>query len=201
MDIRRSTAACSIRTRGTLAACALALSALGQPAFAAAIGPTAASVTAGDAFSASLTDSVDLNDAIGAIDLVVTFDPAKLSFVDAADAGLTQGWSITSNVDAPGEALISAAEPVLGPDLGGSGSIVRLDFVALSGASGPTKVSVETTPEALGAFEEYQLAPAVSFIETVTPRSIGPSVPAPGLACLAIPAIAFAVARRRSRSA
>ena len=191
MVIRGSAAACLVWIRNAFAACVLALSA--PAAFAATISPSAPSVTAGDPFSASLLDDVNVNEGIAAITMLVDFDATKLSLVDVTLGSLLPDWILIYGVTA-GEATISAEESFT--DLGGSGSIFRFDFVALAGASGPTTVTVTADDGVPG---EYQLAP-LSFVATIKPRAVGPSVPAPGLACLAIPAFAFAVARRRRQA-
>jgi hypothetical protein len=168
------------------------------PAIAGSFDPAAPSVTAGQLVAVTLSDTIDINDAIGAVDLEVDFDPSVLSFTSADVGDLLSGWSIFSNTSSPGVALISASEPPTAlSDPSGTGSVVVLDFAALANdATTLTAVSVTTAGFAQGVFGEYQL-PSSGFDIAVTAAPVIAALPAPGLAALALPTLALLRIRRR----
>lgn len=163
---------------------------------AASFNPSAPAANAGQGFTVSLIDTISSADAIGALDLEVDFDPAVFTFTNATlGVLLTPGWTITFNVSSPGVALISASETT-GADPNGTDTVVGLDFFTLlSAASGPSTVTVQSTSTSAGVPSQYQLAPVTFTVSVTAAPPI--AVPAPGLAALALPALALVYVRRR----
>lgn len=167
---------------------------------AASFNPSALAANAGQGFTVSLTDTISSADTIAALDLEVDFDPAVFAFIDATlGVLLTPDWTITSYVFSPGVALISASETPVGQDAMGTDTVIGLNFSALlSAASGSFDVTVRNTPASDGVAGQYQLAPVIFTVSvTAAPPPPPIAVPAPGLAALALPALALVYVRRR----
>lgn len=142
-----------------------------------------------------------------AVDVLVNFDPAVLSFVSGSETPLTSGSAAPADflpvVFTPnGAGQLHGAVVILAQP--GTDPFLRLDFTALSLPSGgTTPVSLVPTPGAPG-FTNYgsgYVDPVVTVTWASTPVQINSAVPEPAAWLLALAGLAVlpAVARRQRR--
>lgn len=107
-----------------------------------------------------------------AADLTITYDPLILSAQSATTGSLTAGWFIASNLNTPGEILISMGSPA---SVDGSGTLATIDFEVI-GAPGSTSaltityswlndgaITVETTAGLFSVDNVYNVSGAITF--------------------------------------
>ena len=168
---------------------------------AATLTPLSPTVVAGSSVSITLSDTISGADAIAGVDLQVTFASSLLALTSVTNGSLLVDY------DAPypffSNGVISIQEdPNALNDPDGTGSVLTLTFTALSAdPSISTKVTVQTSTQAKGVFEEYQLAPISTFINITAAPVIPPTtVPEPGTLVLVLaPMLAAACLKRRDR--
>ena len=168
---------------------------------AATLTPLSPTVVAGSSVSITLSDTISGADAIAGVDLQVTFASSLLALTSVTNGSLLVDY------DAPypffSNGVISIQEdPNALNDPDGTGSVLTLTFTALSAdPSISTKVTLQTSTQAKGVFEEYQLAPISTFINITAAPVIPPTtVPEPGTLVLVLaPMLAAACLKRRDR--
>ena len=168
---------------------------------AATLTPLSPTVVAGSSVSITISDTISGADAIAGVDLQVTFASSLLALTSVTNGSLLVDY------DAPypffSNGVISIQEdPNALNDPDGTGSVLTLTFTALSAdPSISTKVTVQTSTQAKGVFEEYQLAPISTFINITAAPVIPPTtVPEPGTLVLVLaPMLAAACLKRRDR--
>lgn len=183
--------------RNTALAAALASALSCQPASAGPMfSPSPVSVDVGDTFTLSLNDTLPPLDPIfggvEAVDLEVSFDSALLDFENAGLGSLTGDWpapdfnAVGGGVEDVSLSVCSFTPPFsCGTDAAGSGSVVKLTFMALSGGATSIKV-VNRSPGAPSTYQFSDAAADVSDDINITAAAL--QVPEPGVSYFLLPA-------------
>jgi hypothetical protein len=142
----------------------------------------------GDPVTLSLLD--DSTNGYEAALLLLTFDPTQLDFLDAPAGPLSDGFSVFSGEQAPGEWLISLAAAAA-PSTGEQGSIVELLLrIRDDAALGDTQVSLVCAPGFCPPDYDVPLT-------TGTVSVLASTVPEPSsLALMLLAAVAIGATRR-----